>query len=143
MASGNGGTLSVPSTSGLRDETWPDGYQVIDSITFQYPQPRVYAMKPLTRTLQVARGKLSVPSTSGLRDETLPLLENYHVACLFQYPQPRVYAMKLNRQRHGLLFHHSRLSVPSTSGLRDETIRLCLQLTLQLSFSTLNLGSTR
>ena len=86
--------LSVPSTSGLRDETWPPA---------------------LSNAIHL---HLSVPSTSGLRDET------HHaesaeapVGRLFQYPQPRVYAMKLG------------------AGFVEQL--------LLLSFSTLNLGSTR
>ncbi len=38
--------LSVPSTSGLRDETESLGVGSGESVVvFQYPQPRVYAMK--------------------------------------------------------------------------------------------------
>ena len=37
---------------------------------FQYPQPRVYAMKLAARMIATRRIALSVPSTSGLRDET-------------------------------------------------------------------------
>ena len=38
-------SLSVPSTSGLRDETARPQLVSQSQCTFQYPQPRVYAMK--------------------------------------------------------------------------------------------------
>ena len=87
-------------------------------VFFQYPQPRVYAMKPKLQDVVTVPDILSVPSTSGLRDETdgrhrLPQQEN-----AFQYPQPRVYAMKLSF---------------TTSLIHPE----------YSPFSTLNLGSTR
>ncbi len=64
------------------------------STIFQYPQPRVYAMKLARLLAALAEEKLSVPSTSGLRDET-PLMAIWIASGLsFQYPQPRVYAMK-------------------------------------------------
>ena len=69
--------------------------------------------------------RLSVPSTSGLRDETNLARRGVVVNVYgFQYPQPRVYAMKLRYpyRRTGRLMH---LSVPSTSGLRDETSERC------------------
>ena len=68
----------------------------INHVAFQYPQPRVYAMKlPIRSGVFRHRRTLSVPSTSGLRDETgVPKPEDGRDAVL---------------------------SVPSTSGLRDET----------------------
>ena len=42
--------LSVPSTSGLRDETVVGGWLANPQAVFQYPQPRVYAMKPSPAT---------------------------------------------------------------------------------------------
>ena len=64
---------------------------------FQYPQPRVYAMK----------------------HSALAYCFVWHV--IFQYPQPRVYAMKRHWLRTG--WRRECLSVPSTSGLRDETVK--------------------
>ena len=136
--------LSVPSTSGLRDETFQPRYHPNLSAPFQYPQPRVYAMKQIIHykkhsspldlsvpstsglrdetalaqhPLSVASPKLSVPSTSGLRDETATATEEELVQVNFQYPQPRVYAMKLDVGDY--------LLMPNNT------------------FSTLNLGPTR
>ena len=111
-------------------------------VDFQYPQPRVYAMKLWTTIRFMDAIALSVPSTSGLRDETHRI---------WQQERPR-----------------SQLSVPSTSGLRDETGHNASLTLLVLAFqypqprvyamkhkttrsvvekgepfSTLNLGSTR
>ena len=88
--------LSVPSTSGLRDETSSPPPSACEVHCFQYPQPRVYAMKPV-----------------HAHEIRHPLLR-------FQYPQPRVYAMKLHGDAGG--YPQGILSVPSTSGLRDETL---------------------
>ena len=63
-------TISVPSTSGLRDETY------------------------LYRAHLFLLGAISVPSTSGLRDETMMRSADRPDTLRFQYPQPRVYAMK-------------------------------------------------
>ena len=70
--------LSVPSTSGLRDETSTDERTQWIGLCFQYPQPRVYAMKHIFSCEEVQDGSR------------------------FQYPQPRVYAMKLARQTDAL-----------------------------------------
>ena len=57
----------------------------------------------------------------------------------FQYPQPRVYAMKLVWQCHRGRGPY--LSVPSTSGLRDETvIGALLAGDFGTAFSTLDSG---
>ena len=64
--------------------------------SFQYPQPRVYAMKQQLANMDWrSPEQLSVPSTSGLRDETGVHDPGVRGADNFQYPQPRVYAMKL------------------------------------------------
>ena len=58
--------------SGLRDETsWLLGKAEDVVEAFQYPQPRVYAMKPGAHHGDRGRWRISVPSTSGLRDETV------------------------------------------------------------------------
>ena len=136
-------------------------------LSFQYPQPRVYAMKPTMipdlrcqvklsvpstsglrdETTRPAKNAttyttLSVPSTSGLRDETLLWVLQSQMASTFQYPQPRVYAMKLcSHGKATSLYHPFQYPQPRVYAMKRLSQRV-IDLVLA-AFSTLNLGSTR
>ena len=111
--------LSVPSTSGLRDET-----EIL-----------------IGRHCLLA--SLSVPSTSGLRDETCLAEDGYAWYPVFQYPQPRVYAMKLTDTRHrdpsADNFQYPQPRVYAMKPLSKDV----QEIRVPVPFSTLNLGSTR
>ncbi len=114
--------LSVPSTSGLRDETPLTGTWTEPEDTFQYPQPRVYAMKlPFHARHPAGAGDFQYPQPRVYAMKPPVCCSCRRESRAFQYPQPRVYAMKPVQDDLRFL-SYIWLSVPSTSGLRDETI---------------------
>ena len=88
--------ISVPSTSGLRDETASRRCTSFRHPRFQYPQPRVYAMKLEVLADRVARrGVFQYPQPRVYAMKLCGKEFTAYSTLLFQYPQPRVYAMKL------------------------------------------------
>ncbi len=128
--------------SGLRDETSSDSGGKAAVPLFQYPQPRVYAMKPLVSHVCNVSFIISVPSTSGLRDETDWVDAGIRERAIFQYPQPRVYAMKLGGDAGGqtppAFFQYPQ---PRVYAMKPKLLQKIAK--FQAAFSTLNLGSTR